>query len=174
MDALRHKKSLLLLGLFFILAFYDFAEGLILPPDPFDSTDRYARLITASEGTITGVKAKVKAPGDPLGPGEVRALLQYKLPSPPGNRGFYFSSSRAVLVQGLSNSISTLMEFDLSAAPLPVEAYRLSPEQIEVGEKLRVKLFFSFGPGLNTIEAIVKVVWAKIDAERAGFYCLFR
>lgn len=44
------------------------------------------------------------------------------------------------------------------------------PEQIEVDEKLRVKLFFSFGPGLNTIEAIVKVVWAKIDAEKEGFY----
>ena len=43
------------------------------------------------------------------------------------------------------------------------------PEQIEVDEKLRVKLFFSFGPDLNTIEAIVKVVWAKIDEEREGF-----
>ena len=43
-------------------------------------------------------------------------------------------------------------------------------EQIEVDEKLRVKLFFSFGPGLNTIEAIVKVVWAKIDAAKEGFY----
>jgi len=43
-------------------------------------------------------------------------------------------------------------------------------EQIEVGEKLRVKLFFSSGPALNSIEAIVRVVWSNIDAEKEGYY----
>ncbi len=43
-------------------------------------------------------------------------------------------------------------------------------ETIEVGEELRVKLFFSAGPGLDTIEANVKVVWAKPDPEKRGFY----
>ena len=44
------------------------------------------------------------------------------------------------------------------------------PEEIEVNEKLRVKFFFSFGPVLNTIEAIAKIVRTKIDAEKEGFY----
>ncbi len=44
------------------------------------------------------------------------------------------------------------------------------PTQIDIDEKLRVKLFFSsFGPRLNTIEAIARVVWAKIDAGKEGF-----
>ncbi len=43
-------------------------------------------------------------------------------------------------------------------------------EHIEVGEELRVKLFFTAGPGLDTIEASVKVVWAKSDSEKEGFY----
>jgi hypothetical protein len=44
------------------------------------------------------------------------------------------------------------------------------PEQIGVDEKLRVKLSFSFGSCLNTIETFLKVAWAKIDAEKGGFY----
>jgi c-di-GMP-binding flagellar brake protein YcgR len=46
------------------------------------------------------------------------------------------------------------------------------PEQLEVGEELKVKLYFSLDSGLDTIEAISKVVWAKMDVEKQGFYQL--
>jgi c-di-GMP-binding flagellar brake protein YcgR len=35
----------------------------------------------------------------------------------------------------------------------------LFPEKVEVGQNLKVKLFFSSETGLNTIEMIVEVVW---------------
>jgi c-di-GMP-binding flagellar brake protein YcgR len=35
----------------------------------------------------------------------------------------------------------------------------LFPEEMEVGQNLKVKLFFSAETGLNTIEMIVEVVW---------------
>jgi c-di-GMP-binding flagellar brake protein YcgR len=41
----------------------------------------------------------------------------------------------------------------------------LFPEQVEVGQNLKVKLFFSSETGLNTIEMIVEVVW--INAQLA-------
>jgi len=44
------------------------------------------------------------------------------------------------------------------------------PEQIEVGTNLRVKIFFSLGRELNTIEATGTVVWTNIDLERKGYY----
>ncbi len=44
------------------------------------------------------------------------------------------------------------------------------PEQIEAGKELRLKIFFSLGPDLNTIEVTGKVVWANIDMERKGYY----
>jgi c-di-GMP-binding flagellar brake protein YcgR len=41
----------------------------------------------------------------------------------------------------------------------------LFPEQMEVGQNLKVKLFFSSESGLNTIEMVVEVVWinAQLD-----------
>jgi len=44
------------------------------------------------------------------------------------------------------------------------------PEQIEVGKRLRVKLFFSSGPDLDSIEAAVRVVWSNVDAVKEGYY----
>jgi c-di-GMP-binding flagellar brake protein YcgR len=35
----------------------------------------------------------------------------------------------------------------------------LFPERVEVGQNLKVRLFFSSESGLNTIEMIVEVVW---------------
>jgi len=37
----------------------------------------------------------------------------------------------------------------------------LFPEQMEVGQNLKVKLFFSSESGLNTIEMFVEVVWTN-------------
>ena len=37
----------------------------------------------------------------------------------------------------------------------------LFPEQVEVGQNLSVKVFFSTDSGLNTIEMVVEVVWIK-------------
>ncbi len=36
------------------------------------------------------------------------------------------------------------------------------PEQIEIGKYLRLKLFFSMGSQLNTIETLVEVVWTGL------------
>jgi c-di-GMP-binding flagellar brake protein YcgR len=36
------------------------------------------------------------------------------------------------------------------------------PERIEIGSQLKIKLFFSFGSKLNTIEALAEVVWEDI------------
>ncbi len=37
------------------------------------------------------------------------------------------------------------------------------PEQMEIGQHLKLKLFFPSGYDLNTIEALVEVVWMDID-----------
>ena len=36
------------------------------------------------------------------------------------------------------------------------------PEQIEIGQHLRLKLFFILGSDLNTVEALIEVVWIDI------------
>ncbi|PIV20587.1 MAG: hypothetical protein COS40_11785, partial [Deltaproteobacteria bacterium CG03_land_8_20_14_0_80_45_14] len=36
------------------------------------------------------------------------------------------------------------------------------PEQMEIGQHLRLKLFFSLGSELNTIEMLAEVVWMDI------------
>jgi c-di-GMP-binding flagellar brake protein YcgR len=36
------------------------------------------------------------------------------------------------------------------------------PEQMEIGQNLKLKLFFSFGTELKTIETLVQVVWMDI------------
>jgi len=41
----------------------------------------------------------------------------------------------------------------------------LFPEQMEIGQNLNVKLFFSSGSELNTVEALAEVVW--IDTQLA-------
>jgi hypothetical protein len=86
MDSIFHRARIFPLIVFSIsLVFLTItpAYPLIVPPDPFESTDRFALLSPAPDGSITLVQAKVKTPGpDPLGAGELRALLQYKLPPP--------------------------------------------------------------------------------------------
>jgi hypothetical protein len=125
MDFLRDRKTIIFLEVCFFLLFFfiDLAHSLILPPDPFESTERYALLSPASGGTITQVLVKVKAGGeDPLGPGELWALFQYKQASS-GSHKFHFAASKPVPIQGLSNSAPTLIEFDFSNEPIPAEAY---------------------------------------------------
>ncbi len=39
------------------------------------------------------------------------------------------------------------------------------PEQLGVGQYLRIKLFFTSGPGVTTIEMLVTVVWVDIHLE---------
>jgi hypothetical protein len=121
----NRKGTIPLLVIFIILLFkVSSSYALILPPDPFDSTDRFALLIPSSDGTITRVQAKVKAPGpEALGSGELRALFQYKLLSSPHRKAFHFAVSKAVSVHGLTNTTSTLIEFDFSGEPIPVGAY---------------------------------------------------
>ena len=127
MDSIfRHRARIFPLILFSILLVFlaiTSAYALIIPPDPFESTDRFALLSQAPDGSITLVQARVKAPGpDPLGAGKLWALLQYKLPPSTGPGKFYSAASKPVSVQGLSNT-STLIEFDFSNEPIPPEAY---------------------------------------------------
>ncbi|HEX9757623.1 MAG TPA: hypothetical protein VGB26_07450, partial [Nitrospiria bacterium] len=59
------KRNLFLLFLPFLLliTLTKSGESLVIPPDPFDSTDRYALLFKNSDGSITQIQAKIKAPG---------------------------------------------------------------------------------------------------------------
>ncbi len=40
------------------------------------------------------------------------------------------------------------------------------PEQMEIGQYLRIKLFFTSGLAMNTIEMLVTVVWVDIHLEK--------
>jgi len=123
MNSSQHRKKLIPSGilLFLVFCIMNSAHCLIIPPDPFESTDRFALLIPAFDGTIVRVQAKVKALGqDPLGTGELWALLQYKLP---GNDKFFSSVSSSISIQGLNTATSTLIEFDFSKEPIPANAY---------------------------------------------------
>jgi c-di-GMP-binding flagellar brake protein YcgR len=40
------------------------------------------------------------------------------------------------------------------------------PEKIEIGNHLRLKLFFTMGSELNAIETLVEVVWVDIHLEK--------
>lgn len=40
------------------------------------------------------------------------------------------------------------------------------PEQMEIGQHIRLKLFLSLGSGLNTIEVLAKVVWMDIHLDK--------
>ena len=44
------------------------------------------------------------------------------------------------------------------------------PEQMEIGKNLRLKIFFSVGPGVNFIEASVEVVWKDTNLGKDGDY----
>ena len=116
------KKLIPFGGLLFFVSFLITpAHSLIIPPNPFESTDRFALLNSAPDGTITQVSVKAKAPGlVPLGPGKLWALLQYKLP---GNNKFFSSASNAISIQGLSPATSTLIELVFSNEPMPANAY---------------------------------------------------
>lgn len=41
-------------------------------------------------------------------------------------------------------------------------------EQVEVGQHLRVRLFFPFSSGLNVIEMVTQVVWIERHPEKYG------
>ena len=46
----------------------------------------------------------------------------------------------------------------------------LLSEQLEIGQNLRLNLFFDAGPNLNSIEAVVEVVWKDIHVGKDGEY----
>ena len=120
----QHRRKKLIpfaIPLFFLFCLITPAHSLIIPPDPFESTDRFALLNPTPDGTITQVVVKLKAHGpDPLGPGELWALLQYKLY---GNNKLLSSASSAISIQGLNNTASTLIKFDFSNKLIPAGAY---------------------------------------------------
>ena len=43
------------------------------------------------------------------------------------------------------------------------------PERIQVGEKLRLKIFFSVAPGLHAITGTGKIVWSNADTQKEGY-----
>ena len=46
------------------------------------------------------------------------------------------------------------------------------PEEIEIGQNLRIKLFFDSGLKLKTIEAMVQAVWKDFRLEKESYYRL--
>ena len=43
-------------------------------------------------------------------------------------------------------------------------------EQMEIGEQLEMKIYFSSGSSLITIAAIVKIAWVDMEAKEDGYY----
>ncbi len=43
------------------------------------------------------------------------------------------------------------------------------PEKLEVGQLLKIKLFFSFGPDINSIEILCQVVWTDHSGGEEGY-----
>jgi c-di-GMP-binding flagellar brake protein YcgR len=43
------------------------------------------------------------------------------------------------------------------------------PEKLEVGQLLQMKLFFSFGPDINSIEILSQVVWTDPSGSEEGY-----
>jgi len=43
-------------------------------------------------------------------------------------------------------------------------------EQMDAGEDLEMKIYFTSSSGLVTIAAVVKVIWADTDARESGYY----
>ena len=121
MYSFRYKKGIIFVASLFIFSSLKVisAYTLIIPPDPFDSTDRFVSLTSTLDGTITRVQSKIKAPGsDPIVTGELWGLLRYKLPTSSVNNTFHFAASKVVHIQGLSNDIPILLEFDFSDEPM--------------------------------------------------------
>ncbi|MCC7201742.1 MAG: hypothetical protein IT393_03620, partial [Nitrospirae bacterium] len=121
------KKSFLILILLFLMPLFTMVApvgALVVSSDPFDATDRYSILLPASDGSITYAQAKVKAPENiAIGPGEVWALVRYKLPPAEGGKTFYSAVSQPLSIQGLSQSSPALISFDFSADPIPPAAF---------------------------------------------------
>jgi len=44
------------------------------------------------------------------------------------------------------------------------------PEQLQVGQYLKLKLFFASGPNLSAIETLVQMVWMDIHLGKGGDY----
>jgi c-di-GMP-binding flagellar brake protein YcgR len=42
------------------------------------------------------------------------------------------------------------------------------PEQMDIGQYIKLKLFFSLGSELNTIEVLAEVVWMDIHLDKVG------
>jgi len=74
---------------------------------------------------------------------------------------------------------------------LPIEYYRITPdlnymghtlnaskgglmvsvaEQLEIGQYLRMKLFFSFGSDMNTVEMLSQVIWTSSLREDGSYH----
>jgi c-di-GMP-binding flagellar brake protein YcgR len=44
------------------------------------------------------------------------------------------------------------------------------PEQIDIGENLDMRLYFSWGADLNIIRTIVQVIWVANEEKKDGYY----
>ncbi|MFZ5877053.1 MAG: Ig-like domain-containing protein [Nitrospirota bacterium] len=97
------------------------AQALILPPDPFDATERYALLFSTADGAITQVQARLTRPA---GPGELIAELGYQHGhAAHGYPAQYLAVSRPIPPDTLPSGGPTLVTFDFTDAPLPPGAH---------------------------------------------------
>jgi len=102
------------------------AGALMIPPDPFDATDRYALLLSTSDGTVNRIQAKIKAQDvRPRGPGKLIAQLRYHLPhSTTAGKTVFYAVSTPLPLPSLSEASPLMMTFDLTSEPIPAEADR--------------------------------------------------
>jgi PKD repeat protein len=112
------------------------ADALILPPDPFDATDRYALLFPTDDGTITHIQARLQVP---VGPGELIAEVRYQHGmAATGFPAQHLAVSRPISLESLGPGGQALVTFDFSDDPLPPSAHhrtlsirKVEPDDIE-------------------------------------------
>ncbi|MCX5915020.1 MAG: hypothetical protein NTV04_24200, partial [Deltaproteobacteria bacterium] len=109
--------------LFLFLTFSIPVQAFPIPIDPSESTAGSALLVSNPEGSIHGAKAKLDPFNlDALGPGELRAHLQYELATASGEWSLKYAVSKPVPTAGMNRRAESPTEFDFSENPVSEEA----------------------------------------------------
>jgi c-di-GMP-binding flagellar brake protein YcgR len=91
-------------------------------------------------------------------PEEKEAKLRYGIANLEGRRSPRFPIRLPIEYYRANSPINqTGKTIDASESGLQI----LFPEQLEIGQKLNLKLFFSSGSKLNTVEMLAEVVWVN-------------
>ena len=101
---------------------------------------------------------------DPLNSPEKKTKTRYGILNVERRKYPRFSVDLPVEYSRVESSIETSARaLDISESGLLI----YFPEQMEIGQRLRLKLFLSIGSQLNTIEILSEVAWVEICIEPA-------